>query len=192
MKTILTITMIIIFTILFLISCTTATTDEPNVELIPSRLNAQNIIWIEEGETFPSSILDNEFPISFRQIDLSAPNALDSEGAAFINGEFVVRSLRIFEFDSQTVQSFFVQMGNRNQAAINADAFFINSASDFRDQMPSNFYSYHLNEQLRSVVHDTSSNVWIFSYIEPGVALGWSTRVAVDGNSGDVLKVWIG
>ena len=46
--------------------------------------------------------------------------------------------------------------------------------------------------ELLSVRHDPNMNIWIFGYAENNIKLRGSTfSVAVDGNSGELIRMWV-
>ena len=49
-----------------------------------------------------------------------------------------------------------------------------------------------LRLQLFSVTHDPAQNIWLFTYIDMNPELlSASFRVALDGNSGELLRMWV-
>jgi len=48
-----------------------------------------------------------------------------------------------------------------------------------------------LTLELMSVEHDPAQNIWIFGYGDSGPDPGSSFHVALDGNTGELLRMWV-
>jgi len=130
------------------------------------------IIWVEEGDR-PVMKDSHTVGIRYREVDLSKPNwqgkTWDERGFAF-------------ESNSDLTQILGQEIATRDEAAYVANKILES------EQDAGMFPAY----ELMQVEHDPDKNIWIFIYWENKVGLlGSCFHVAVDGETGELLRMWV-
>ena len=171
--------MIIIITIvtLLLLSCATSENDTGDT----NNSNITNILWIENSSQRPpiSEIEEGVRVIEYREVDLSKSSRWD--GLFWYEVGFEV------EPTHSTAQILVQDIESRYDAVRSSDAIFESE----RGNVP---ISEDLNFGLMLIKHDPGQNIWIYIYWDVDFLIngpGSSFYIAVDGDTSEVIRMWV-
>ena len=143
----------------------------------PITQSPSGIAWVEQGERIFINENDLRWTgIEFREVDLSEP---------WWAGETWDISGFTAEPRSDLSQILGRRIQNRDEAAHIAIQI-IES-----EQQDRNIFGSDMPFELSRVSHDPQKNIWIFNYQINPLVPGSDFMVAVDGASGELLRIWV-
>ena len=168
MKKAITILTIIVFLVAVLVAV--AATANCSNKIIEAE--EEEIIWVEEGERQEDDGL-RSIGIRFEEVDLTKPT---------LQGPLWDEVGHDVEPRSDLSHILDQSIATRDEAAILAKK--VLRSEQYNEETPA--------LELMLVQHDPNKNIWIFAYWENIIDLNChSLQVAVDGGSGELIRMWV-